>query len=82
MHELAMLTQVYTGCITAKMLSIKLWLEKVYRKQLVTSAIRKDLLQIDGLYSRICKLRYELYDLEKRTDLNCVTWRVRMKGRD
>ena len=55
-----MLTQVYTGCITAKMLSIKLWLEKVYRKQLVTSAIRKDLLQIDGLYSRICNNNSEL----------------------
>ena len=43
-----MLTQVHTGCLTAKMLSsIKLWLENVYRKQLITSAIRKDLLQID-----------------------------------
>ena len=26
---------------------------------------RKDLLQIDGLYAKISKLRYELYDLKK-----------------
>ena len=43
-----------------------MWLEKVYRKQLITSALRKDLLQIDGLYARISKLRYELYDLKKK----------------
>ena len=42
-----------------------MWLEKVYRKRLITSALRKDLLQIDGLYARISKLRYELYDLKK-----------------
>ena len=43
-----------------------MWLEKVYRKQLITSTLRKDLLQIDGLYARISKLRYELYDLKKK----------------
>ena len=37
----------------------------MYRKRLITSALRKDLLQIDGLYARISKLRYELYDLKK-----------------
>ena len=42
-----------------------MWLEKVYRKRLITSALRKDLLQIDGLCARISKLRYELYDLKK-----------------
>ena len=42
-----------------------MWLEKVYRKRLITSALRKDLLQIDALYARISKLRYELYDLKK-----------------
>ena len=45
--------------------STKIWLEKVYRKRLITSTLRKDLLQIDGLYGRISKLRYESYDLEK-----------------
>ena len=43
-----------------------MWLEKVYRKRLITSTSRKDLLQIDGLYARISKLRYELYDLKKK----------------
>ena len=42
-----------------------MWLEKVYRKRLIASALRKDLLQTDGLYSRISKLRYELYYLKK-----------------
>ena len=42
-----------------------MWLEKVYRKRLITSALGKDLLQIDGLYARTSKLRYELYDLRK-----------------
>ena len=42
-----------------------MWLEKVYRKRLITSTSRKDLLQIDGLYARISKLRYEFYDLKK-----------------
>ena len=32
---------------------------------MITSALRKDLLPADGLYARICKLRYELYDLKK-----------------
>ena len=60
-HELAMLTQVCIECLTAKMpFSTKMWLEKLYRKRLITSALRKDLLQIDGLYARISKLRYEL----------------------
>ena len=43
--------------------STKMWLENVCRKRLITSALRKDLLQIDGLDARISKLRYELYDL-------------------
>ena len=43
-----------------------MWLEKVYRKQLITSTLRKDLLQIDGLYARISKLRYELCHLKKK----------------
>ena len=46
--------------------STQMWLEQVYRKQLITSALRKDLLQIDRLYASISKLRYELYDLKKR----------------
>ena len=33
--------------------------------ELITSALRKDLLQIDGVYARISKLRYELYDFKK-----------------
>ena len=37
----------------------------MYRKRLITSTLRNDLLQIDGLYGRISKLRYESYDLEK-----------------
>ena len=37
----------------------------MYRKRLITSTSRKDLSQIDGLYGRISKLRYESYDLEK-----------------
>ena len=37
----------------------------MYRKRLITSALRKDLLQIDGLYARTSKLRYGLYDLRK-----------------
>ena len=32
---------------------------------MITSALRKDLLQIDGLYARTSKLRYGLYDLRK-----------------
>ena len=32
---------------------------------MITYALRKDLLQTDGLYARISKLRYELYDLKK-----------------
>ena len=35
--------------------STKMWLEKVCRKRLITSALRKDLLQIDGLYARTSK---------------------------
>ena len=42
-----------------------MWLERVYRKRLITYALRKDLLQTDGLYARISKLRYELYVLKK-----------------
>ena len=53
-------------------------LEKVYRKRLITSALRKDLLQKDGLYARISNLRYELYDLRKRIDLNYVALGVVM----
>ena len=54
-----MLTQVCIEWLTAKMsFSTKMWLEKLYRKRLITSALRKDLLQIDGLYARISKLRY------------------------
>ena len=78
-----MLTQVCIEWLTAKMpLSTKIWLEKVYRKRLITSALRKDLLRIDGLYARISKLRYELYDLRKRTDLNYVTLSVVMACKD
>ena len=55
-------------------------------KRIDTSALRKDLLQINGVYARISKLKYELYDLRKRTDLNYVALGVvmhaRMKGRD
>ena len=32
---------------------------------MITSATRTDLLQIDGLYARISKLRYESCDLRK-----------------
>ena len=32
---------------------------------MITSALRKDLLQRDGLCARISKLRYESYDLKK-----------------
>ena len=60
-----------------------MWLEKVYRKRLITSALRKDLLQIDGLYARISKLRYELYDLKKRTVSNYVAlvWPARARSK-
>ena len=58
-----MLTQVCIEWLTAKIpFSTKMWLKKVHRKRLITSA----LLQIDGLYARISKLRYELYDLKKK----------------
>ena len=54
-----MLTQVCIKWLTAKMpFFTKMWLEKLYRKRLITSALRKDLVQIDGLYARISKLRY------------------------
>ena len=51
---------------------------------MITSALRKDLLQRDGLYARISKLRYELFDLRKRIDWNYVAllWPARIKGRD
>ena len=40
-----MLTQVCNEWLTAKMpCSTKMWLEKLYRKRLITSALRKDLL--------------------------------------
>ena len=62
-----MLTQVCIEWLTAKMpFSTKMWLENLYRKRLIISALRKDLLQIDGLYARISKLRYELCDLKKK----------------
>ena len=52
-----MLTQVCIEWLTAKIpFSTKMWLKKVHRKRLITSA----LLQIDGLYARISNLRYEL----------------------
>ena len=62
--------------------STKMWLENVCRKRLITSALRKDLLQIDGLDARISKLRYELYDLRKRIDLNYVALGVVMACKD
>ena len=61
-----------------------MWLEQVYRKRLITSALREDLLQIDGLYASISKLKYELYDLKKkRTGLHYVAFVLHagMKGR-
>ena len=62
-----MLTQVCIEWLTAKTpFFTKMWLEKLYRKRLITSALRKDLLPIDGLYASISKLRYELYDLKKQ----------------
>ena len=54
----------------------------MYRKRLITSALRKDLLQIGGLYARISKLRYELHDFRKRTDLNYVALGVVMACKD
>ena len=58
-------------------------------KTIDTSALRKDLLQIDGVYARISKFKYALYELTKRTDLNYVAlgvvmacknkWKGRMK---
>ena len=82
-HELAMRTQVCIKWIMAKIpLSTKMRLEKVYRKRLITSALRKDLLQIDGLYARISRLRYELYDLRKRIDLSYVALGVVMACKD
>ena len=78
-----MLTQVCIEWLTAKMsFSTKMWLEKLYRKRLITSALRKDLLQIGGLYVRISKLRYELYDLRKRIDLDYVALGVVMACKD
>ena len=52
------------------------------RKRIDTSALRKDLLQINGVYARISKLKYELYDLRKRTDLNYVALGVVMACKD
>ena len=78
-----MLTQVCIECLTAKMpFSTKMWLEKLYRKRLITSALRKDLLQIDGVYARISKLKYELYHVRKRTDLNYVALGAVMACKD
>ena len=51
-------------------------------KRIDTSALRKDLLQINGVYARISKLKYELYDLRKRTDLNYVALGVVMACKD
>ena len=78
-----MLTQVCIECLTAKMpFSTKMWLEKLYRKRLITSSLRKDLLQIDGVYARISKLKYELYHVRKRTDLNYVALGAVMACKD
>ena len=51
-------------------------------KTIDTSALRMDLLQIDRLCGRISKLKYELYDLTKRTDLNYVALGVFMACKD
>ena len=51
-------------------------------KRIDTSALRKDLLQINGVYARISKLKYELYDLRKRSDLNYVALGVVMACKD
>ena len=51
-------------------------------KTIATSALRKDLLRINGVYARISKLKYELYDLRKRTDLNYVALGVVMACKD
>ena len=51
-------------------------------KTIDISALRKDLLQIDGLYAGMSKLRYELYDLRKRIDLNYVALGVVMACKD
>ena len=51
-------------------------------KRIDTSALRTDLLQINGVYARISKLKYELYDLRKRTDLNYVALGVVMACKD
>ena len=78
-----MLTQVCIKWLTAKMpCSTKMWLGKLYRKRLITSALRNDLLQMGGLYANISKLRYELYDLRKRIDLNYVALSVVMAWKD
>ena len=42
------------------------WKKCTENNHRITSTLRKDLLQIDGLYARISKLRYELYDLKKK----------------
>ena len=51
-------------------------------KTIATSALRKDLLRINGVYARISKLKYELYALRKRTDLNYVALGVVMACKD
>ena len=51
-------------------------------KTIATSALRKALLRINGVYARISKLKYELYDLRKRTDLNYVALGVVMAYKD
>ena len=51
-------------------------------KRIDTSALRKDLLQINGVYAGISKLKYELCDLRKRTDLNYVALGVVMACKD
>ena len=71
-----MLTQVCIEWLTAKVpFSTKMWLENLYRKRLIISALRKDLLQTDGLYARtglsyvLCAMCYVLY---ARTGLSYV----------
>ena len=53
--------------------AIQSWLEKVYNTRWITTCLRKDLLQIDKLYTGISQRKYEIYNYRKVVDLEYVS---------
>ena len=48
---------------------IETWYAEVLKSRYITSAIRNDLQKIDGLYSTLARLKFELYNLRKEADV-------------